>query len=58
MTMRMTARQRDERMLRALKLLDLGFTQDQVAARLGMTRGPISRLVIEIRADMEKEARS
>jgi len=45
---------RDARDLKILKLLDEGMTQDQVAARMGISRGPIARLLADIRKDEEK----
>lgn len=44
---------RDARDLKILKLLDEGLTQATVCARMGVTRGAISRLLREIRQDDE-----
>jgi predicted DNA-binding protein (UPF0251 family) len=43
--------QRDARDLKALRLLDAGLTQSEVCERLGITRGPLVRLVGDIRRD-------
>lgn len=42
---------RDARDLRVLSLLDQGYTQPQAANAVGMTRGPVARLVAQIRDD-------
>ncbi len=42
---------RETRDLKALELLDTGMTQAAVCERLGMTRGPLVKMLREIRAD-------
>lgn len=42
---------RDQRDLKILKLLDQGLTQTEVATRMAITRGPIVRLLTDIRID-------
>ncbi|MBO9398755.1 winged helix-turn-helix domain-containing protein [Shimia sp. R9_2] len=48
-------RVRDERDLKVLELLDAGLSQQAVADRLGITRGPIVKLVTDIRKDEEAQ---
>lgn len=43
--------ERDRRDLKALRLLDQGLTQTLVAARLGISRGALVRMLREIRED-------
>lgn len=44
-------RARDARDLKALRLLDKGLSQREVCIRLGISRGPLVRLLRDIRAD-------
>lgn len=49
MTRRLSEHERDERDLKILRLLDEGMTQEAVAECMDITRGPIARLLKEIR---------
>lgn len=51
----LSRRQLDERDLKALRLLDEGLTQTAVCERLGMFRGPLVRLLRDIRAEEEAQ---
>ena len=43
---------RDARDLEILRMIDRGKSQEQAARRFGVTRGPITRMLAEIRADL------
>ncbi|AHD09514.1 winged helix-turn-helix transcriptional regulator [Phaeobacter gallaeciensis] len=47
---------RDSRDLKILRLLDEGLSQQQVADACGVTRGPIAKLVRDIRKDEAENA--
>lgn len=49
---RLSEKDRDARDLMALRLLDRGMRQDDVCRRCGMTRGPLVKLLRDIREDM------
>lgn len=51
MTRRLSENDRDTRDLRILQLLDEGMSQDRAARTMGVSRGPVARMVAEIRAD-------
>lgn len=51
----MTHHERDMRDLRLLQLLDQGFTQDQACKHVGCSRGPLARLLADIRLDERRE---
>lgn len=51
MTGRISEHERDRRDLKILRLLDEGATQEQACARLGVTRGVITKLLREVRQD-------
>ena len=51
MRWKLSEAQRDRRDLEALRLLDRGLTQQAVCDRLGISRGPLVKLLRDIRAD-------
>lgn len=48
---RASEHERDQRDLKILQMLDQGIPQPEIAAALGISRGPIVRLVRDIRDD-------
>ena len=55
---KLTGRQKDERDLAILDLIDQGWTQKAAAEAFGITRGVVSRMITEIAADVEAEGRA